>query len=286
MTVVKMREKKREVEERFQLVRVSEYQLNAARQPPDLPLSATRGAGLCLLSLLLHTSPPPRSGSGTNFETIFRLLWSCASPEYTFVSITPRLRLNSASMARKRPPSRFQSSEPPSKRQATDIVVIDDDSEDDCIAVANIEVRKHVQRTVLKMQRRVLGAQGEPSHSVKRGLNSDPIVIEDDTDDEAMLESDEILARRLAAEWAAEDQVVEPHSQPTQPSSHTTGTSGLYDEIHTVDGCSSQTMPNAKLRTYQNLFTGTRRCTKCKTDIVSPQGYVCISHYVSLYASI
>ena len=197
-------------------------------------------------------------------------------------------------MARKRQLSLSQSNQPLSKRQAKEVIVVDDDADDEPLEAILAKIREQEESEALARQLQSEWMDnGEPSSNSGRIGDPKPIVVDDedepiviDDEDEHMMDSDEALARRLAAEWAAEDRAAESQAsssrQSSFPSLGVASSSRSSLVIPELEG-SGGAAPAVRLRAYEDLFIGTRQCTKCKTNIASPRGYVRVLYHASLY---
>ncbi|KAF7302969.1 UBIQUITIN-CONJUGAT-2 domain-containing protein [Mycena kentingensis (nom. inval.)] len=134
-------------------------------------------------------------------------------------------------MPRKRAHSPSSPSKPRKRTKTEQVIVISDGEEDDLEAIL-AQIKESEERE------RVQGSSGE---------------------------DDAALARRLAAEWAAEDapdvQVVDaPHASSSK-------------EENSPDDAP----PDAILQQFRNLFTAERNCSKCGKTVKSPRGFVVFS---------
>ncbi|KAL1694785.1 hypothetical protein GGG16DRAFT_122140 [Schizophyllum commune] len=93
------------------------------------------------------------------------------------------------------------------------------------------------------------------------------------------IESDEVLARRLAAEWGEIEVDVEDHGMT--PSQRTRF--DLDEELAQNKGKDVQKKtddmddPEEALRAFAETFTRTRTCTQCGKDVPSPRGHVVLN---------
>lgn len=190
-------------------------------------------------------------------------------------------------MGRKRQHSLSQSGEPSPKKHAKEVIVVRDDSDDESLEVILAKIKEQEQSEALAKQLQARWASGGEPSSSSHANHSETIIIDDD--DDIMADNDEDLARRLAAKWAAEDEVAESQASSSQQLSFQS--SGLASSSRSlvpmdVDEDSDNGTPNTRFRAYENLFIATRQCTKCKTDITSPRGYVRFPLYVLPYIMI
>lgn len=190
-------------------------------------------------------------------------------------------------MGRKRQHSLSQSGEPSPKRHAKEVIVVRDDSDDESLEVILAKIKEQEQSEALAKQLQAQWASGgEPSSS---GHTNDPKTIIIDDDDTMADNNDEDLARLLAAEWAAEDEVAESQASSSQQLSFQSfglASSSRSLALMDVNDDSDSGTPNTRLRAHEDLFIATRQCTKCKTDITSPRGYVRFPLYVLPYIMI
>jgi baculoviral IAP repeat-containing protein 6 len=105
------------------------------------------------------------------------------------------------------------------------------------------------------------------SANVGNGNETDAIVILDSDDDE----TDEEMARRLAQEWDAHDNLI----QPSLPAS-STSSSRLDTPVSTKRRLPTglDIPPDEKLLEYRPLFIQERSCPKCNELVESPRGLV------------
>lgn len=110
-------------------------------------------------------------------------------------------------------------------------------------------------------------------------MNVDDEDDEDDDDhgDSDSSEGDEALARRLAAEWAKEDGTPAKKSVPGLLASLPETSHGQSRPVSKSKGKlpRSPDTPDSKLEVYHEFFVGSRNCTECGHEILSPRGYVC-----------
>jgi len=146
------------------------------------------------------------------------------------------------------------------KSTAQEIILIDDaDDEDDLAAIlAQIKQQEESERLAKELQ----GSWNDASGS------KNPILIDED---------DEALAKRLAREWADEDEEMEISAiQPTPSSSYTASIplqpSFEIDRPRKVPDHAKS--PDKSLSAFRHLFTATRACSKCGKDVPSPRGHV------------
>ena len=146
---------------------------------------------------------------------------------------------------------------------AQEVIVIDDTDDEDNLAaiLAQIKQQEESERLAKELQ----GSWNEASGS------KNPILIDED---------DEALAKRLAREWADEDEEIEISSiQPAaiggMPSSSYSIPSQLLLEINKPRKAPDHAKsPDKSLIAFRHLFTATRACSKCGEDVPSPRGHV------------
>lgn len=94
------------------------------------------------------------------------------------------------------------------------------------------------------------------------------------------IEDDALLAQRLAAEWAKEDerQSAPLSARTSYPSSGSSSNTliGKYPSINGKEksSTSSYPTPDEVLATYRTIFTRTRKCSSCNGDVKSSRGSV------------
>lgn len=287
MTVVKKEREKGEVEERLN----SElYQPVSVQLPADADSRPT-----CLSRIRAHPRRaafvpcllPPSLPSTTLGA---RCLPHSASFDQVLQSSRASPPQSPQSMAKKRraSPVRDADASPPKRRaRQRDVVVVPDSDEeplDDILAKIKAQEESEALASRLASASQTYG---ETSQMGQR--TQDEPMVTDDT-----VESDEALARRLAAEWAAEEAelVVPIESQPSVPGSSRRASAAAGPSTSDGGGiaandCATDTVPDVKLRTHEELFVGTRKCTKCNVDVASPRGYVrALYHGYSLYYDI
>ena len=184
--------------------------------------------------------------------------------------------------ARKR---RAESPEPTLKRTRQDtlptrevIEILDDDESLESI-VARIEEQERSEALAKQLSREI-NEEGGPSHLPHPGGADDDVIALDDEDDEA-------LARRLADEWAQEDEMLVAEPLPAddnldkgkhkETSRSTTGaTVRTLVPVHLSADSSSEggSAVEDNLQTHKEVFVLTRPCSKCGNDVISPRGYV------------
>lgn len=143
-----------------------------------------------------------------------------------------------------------------------DVIVIDSDSDsepNDLKAIlAQIKAQEESERLAHRMQYEF--DQSSASHSK----------------DMESLEDDEAMAKRLAEEWAHEDESTDLEKQKETcsltdlDSSNPQGTSKSYVSV--------PVRPDEGLKPFRDIFTKTRLCSKCRKDVPSPRG--CVSHII------
>ena len=180
-------------------------------------------------------------------------------------------------MAHKRRQSVSEAPERSPKRRAQsspkEVIVIDSDEDDGDLESILALIKQQEQSEALARQ---LQAEWTNSHQAPQAGQSrqdEPIIIEDDP----LVESDEALARRLQAEWAVEDPATEPEASASCSSreqSHPSASGSRVGPPAYRSDNASESLPNDRLRTYEDLFVSTRKCTKCQKDTPSPRGYV------------
>lgn len=150
------------------------------------------------------------------------------------------------------------------KSTTQEVILIDDsDDEDDLAAIlAQIKQQEESERLAKELQ----GSWNDASGS------KIPMLIDED---------DEALAKRLAREWADEDEEIEISSiQPAaigMPSSSNAASISSQPslEIHKPQKASDHAQsPDRSLIAFRQLFTTTRACSKCGKDVPSPRGHV------------
>lgn len=109
------------------------------------------------------------------------------------------------------------------------------------------------------------------------------------------MEDDEALARRLAEEWAKEEDAMEKTTLSSLRSSLPDGSSSSIpvperDHSTDIDAATSKgkakeckvthTKPDEALATYRSTFTRSRKCSSCGDDVKSPRGCVSRLHYM------
>ena len=170
---------------------------------------------------------------------------------------------------------------PSPKRHAKEPVVISDDDGDEPLEVILAKIKEQEQSEALARQLQAQWHDSGPSSSGS-AAEGEPIVLDDDY--EPSVDSDEALARRLAAEWAAEDVPALPQATSSGlPLSSSSGSSGSLPSPATTptENIAADIAPNIKLRAHENLFLATKECTKCKTVINSPRGFVRVLYFLS-----
>jgi len=184
-----------------------------------------------------------------------------------------------------------------------DVIVIDSDSKtesDDLKAIlAQIKAQEESERLVHRMQYEF----DQPSTSGSK-------------DTESRLEDDEAMAKRLAEEWAQEDEstnlekrvddfpmdvsdieeVPGSHDASISSSSLLKGTRPLTETRTSADSSNPQgssksyisvpVRPDEGLTSFRHIFTNTRPCSKCGKDVQSPRGSVSDMMRFSIYVSL
>ncbi|KAJ7492154.1 hypothetical protein FB451DRAFT_1217166 [Mycena latifolia] len=169
--------------------------------------------------------------------------------------LSPSNTISPAKRARKRP--RVQP-------KNEDIIIIDDDEVDEDEDLQSILAQIKASEESEKL-----------AHTLHRenGSSSNPEII--DVDDDAA------LARRLAAEWANEDESgdAEPETVDVDDweapansasSSAKAGPSRTFSDVDDVS-------PDQKLAEFRSFFTAERSCSKCGKPVKSPRGFVVFS---------
>lgn len=161
-----------------------------------------------------------------------------------------------------------------------DVIAIDSDSgseSDDLKTIlAQIKAQEESERIAHRMQ-----------YDLDQSLTSGS------KDTESRLEDDEAMARRLAEEWAHEDESTNLENginkypmnlEGVTPPDASTSSSSLPKRTRpltgtTMDSSESQgrsyvSRPDEGLTSFRHIFTKTRPCSKCGTDLQSPRGCV------------
>lgn len=186
-------------------------------------------------------------------------------------------------LKRNLPPSQASGSKPKRSRKEIadpeEVIVIDSDSEsesDDLKAIlAQIKAQEESEQLAHRMQ-----------YDLDQSFGSKDI--------ESRLEDDEAMAKRLAEEWAHEDESINrvgefpmdlsDIEEVTPPDASVSRTRQLTETRNITDssdprGSKSYTSvpvrPDEALRSFRHIFTKTRPCSKCGKDVQSPRGCVC-----------
>ncbi|GBE77250.1 Baculoviral IAP repeat-containing protein [Sparassis crispa] len=169
---------------------------------------------------------------------------------------------------RKRRYSDHDTSEPSSRTkrrtpQRSEVITISDDEEEPLESVlAKIKAQEESEALARKLQQD-WADNAQPAPSAGTSSNADRGHDEEVID--LTREDDEALAKRLAKEWEALDEV------PQQVTGPSKGKRKAYEveEDHDVT-------PDKKLERYHELFIGTKRC-QCGEELSSPRGHVTYS---------
>lgn len=160
----------------------------------------------------------------------------------------------------------------PKRRVIEPINVDDDDLEAILIQIKQQEESEALARRLQEEWNNDL-KPSQSSHDHRGGPHS-PITIEDEESN--IIVDDETLARRLADEWAREDNTVAENPIPGPSSLRQT-------EDHAQSRTSSKekvkapppdATPDVVLEDYRDFFVGSRNCSKCDHEILSPRGFV------------
>jgi hypothetical protein len=170
---------------------------------------------------------------------------------------------------RKRPPTANDSdSEIAHKRQATEETgtIVEGDEDDLEYILAQIRQQEESEALARKLQHE--WNSGSESKTGESSLSA----IKDG--DGQILDDDEAFARLLAAEWAEED---DAPTESTLPGPSATRRGERHHAAHERNGKAAMTngTPDSQLESYRELFVGSRSCTECGHEIISPRGYVC-----------
>lgn len=175
-------------------------------------------------------------------------------------------------MGRKRRRSMSEAGDNPPKRQAREVIVIDDDEPEE--SLESILKRINEQEASEALARSLQGQPDTAGPSTHAGSSNSPLPTAGAPQVIDLEEDDEALALRLSREWAEEDaatpsavssSVVVPDLSLSASSATLVRTAGDSEPLPT---------PDFKIREYNNLYVGSRPCTKCKANIISPRGYV------------
>ncbi|KAJ7757445.1 hypothetical protein B0H16DRAFT_1314472 [Mycena metata] len=145
--------------------------------------------------------------------------------------------------------------------KASDIISIDDEDEEDLESIlARIKESEESEKLAKKLQN-------------ESGASSSHVEIIDVEDDAAM-------ARRLAAEWAAETSGNEtgdktmPDPVEWEPRAETTASSATAGPSRIT---ADDVPPDERLAEFREFFIAERNCTKCGKVVKSPRGFVVFS---------
>lgn len=202
------------------------------------------------------------------------------------------------------------------KKQATEEAVLQDDEDDLAEILAQIKQHEESEALARKLQEEWNQAAHVDynDHASDDGPSMYMDSSEGEDYDEDMhddLEDDEALARRLTEEWAAEDNAALQQSAAAGPlalgkyasvNSRSTNPDEAADEeresasathkevkmgkssavstqaaqpVATDDSDSA----SAKLMQYRDFFVGSRNCSVCEHELLSPRGYVRCIHF-------
>ncbi|KII94003.1 hypothetical protein PLICRDRAFT_695066 [Plicaturopsis crispa FD-325 SS-3] len=142
---------------------------------------------------------------------------------------------------------------------------VDAEEEDDLeVILAQIRQQEESEALARKLQDE-WNTPSTSSSQVASGSGSDPeiIVLDEEEDDEAM-------AQRLARQWEDED------TPALSAAAIGTSPSGGPSRIPAVS-VDKASPPDEQILQYRDLFTSTRKCSKCGADVESPRGYVTFS---------
>lgn len=172
-------------------------------------------------------------------------------------------------------PKRTRQDTPPTR----EIIEILDENESLESIVARIEEQERSEALAKQLSRQLNG-EGGPSQPPHPGVATDDVIALDDEDDEA-------LARRLAEEWAQEDEMLVDEPLPANDISdkgkvketlRSTTRATVRTPISVQHSAGSNSEAGcgveSSLQTHKEVFVLTRPCTKCGKDVVSPRGYV------------
>lgn len=172
------------------------------------------------------------------------------------------------------------SSERAFKKQATDDIVLQKDDDDLADILAQIKQHEESEALARKLQEEWNGESGSrATGSSSSRSNSSPVLAEEGPVD--LKEDDEAFARRLAAQWAEEDGVA-PDDGPGPSTlrvsnvdvrTHNTTSIPVTTRL-TADSDAHEATPDEKLTQYRDVFVGSRNCTECGHELLSPRGYV------------
>ena len=141
--------------------------------------------------------------------------------------------------------------------------VIDEDDDLDTV-LAQITEQEESEKLALRLQH-------EWNYSSGSG---------DNVSSDNITESDEALARRLAEEWADQDDEVSPIPGPSRLAERGKNTDDIIDHAHSQHSFRSYSCsmeggtPDLKLSEFRGFFTANKQCTKCGKAVKSPRGYV------------
>lgn len=173
-------------------------------------------------------------------------------------------------MGQKRRHSMSEAGENPPKRQAREVIVIDDDEPEE--SLESILKRIEEQEASEALARRLQGQSDAAGPSTHPGSSNSPLPAAQAPQVIDLEEDDEALATRLSREWAEEDAATPSVASPSVVVPNVSLSSSSATLVRTVGD--NEPTPDSKIREYIGLYVGSRPCTKCKANIVSPRGYV------------
>ena len=164
-----------------------------------------------------------------------------------------------------------------SKRQVTGQPTPPEDEDELAEILTRIQQHEESEALARKLQEEWDGSssmancqsgRSDSSYTNMQSPHKSPMLVHED---------DEAFARRLAAQWAEEDHA-SFHDTP-QASTSSSKQPRCDTAVRNATICCTRDKiaddtPTAKLDDFRELFVGSRECTKCAHELLSPRGYV------------